>query len=306
MENSKNRLIKIAEAIVKVCRGAKIPVYSCRKSKHVYRQEQHVAIVCMMKYFRLHYRSVVQLLELMPSMRKAVGLARMPHYTTVQKFFRRFSSSKVEQMLRETVRLFGIRESVLAIDSTGFSSNASSRYYSMIRYRQSGRVWRDAYVKNAASVDTESQAIVSVMPKKVHTSDYMDLIPLAKRSSKVVKVGTVLADRGYDSESNNRFVRYDMKARNVIRVRTGTRCRKRNGRLRKESELSFDWETYLKRNVVEMVFSVIKRRFGDTLYSRSLRLQKKELKTMCIVYNLHRYVNAVSCSIFSYVFYRAV
>jgi hypothetical protein len=306
MENSKSRLIKIAEAIVKVCRRAKVPAYSCSKSKHVYRQEQHVAIVCMMKYFRLHYRSVVQLLELMPSMRRAIGISGMPHYTTVQKFFKRFSSTLVEHVLRETVRLFGIGESVLAVDSTGFSSNASSRYYAMIKYRQSEGVWRGSYVKNAASVDTGSQAIVSVMPKKVHTSDYMDLIPLAKRSSRVLKVGAVLADRGYDSEENNRFVRYDLRARNLIRVRTATKCRKRKGRLRRESELSFDWETYLKRNIVEMVFSVVKRKFGDTLYSRSLRLQKKELKMMCIVYNLHRYVNTVSCSIFSYVFYRAV
>ncbi len=306
MKSSANRLIKIAEAIVKVCRGAKIPAYSCSKSKHVYRQEQHVAIVCMMKYFRLHYRSVVQLLELMPSMRKAIGLARMPHYTTVQKFFRRFSSTLVEEILRETVRLFGIGESMLAVDSTGFSSNASSRYYAMIKYRQSEGVWRDSYLKNAASVDTGTQAIVSVMPKRVHTSDYMDLIPLARRSSRVVKVAAVLADRGYDSEENNSFVRYQLKARNVIRVRSDRKRKRVHGRLRRESAGGFDWETYLRRNVAEMVFSVVKRKFGDTLYSRSLRMQKKELKMMCIVYNLYRHANSVSCSVFSYVFYAAV
>ncbi len=306
MESSTNRLIKIAEAIVKICRKARIPAYSCRKSKHVYKQEQHVAVVCLMKYFRMHYRGVVQLLELTPAIMRVIGIKRMPHYTTIQKFFKRFSSTKVECLLRETVNLFGINGSVLAIDSIGFSSNTSSRYYAMIKYRQSGGVWRSSYIKNAASVDTESQAIVSVTPKKVHTSDYMDLIPLAKRSSRVVSIGTVVADRGYDSEENNRFVRYGLKARNVIRVRTGTKCKKRNGRLRKEAEASFDWETYSRRNVVEMVFSVIKRRFGDTLYSRSLRIQKKELKLMCIVYNLHRYVNNVNCLIWRYVFYKAV
>jgi hypothetical protein len=306
MENSKNRLIKIAEAIVKVCRKAKVPAYSCRKSKRVYKQEQHVAIVCLMKYFRLHYRSVVQLLDLMPSVRRAIGVRGMPHYTTVHKFFRRFSSGKIERILQETVRLFGIGESVLAVDSTGFSSNTSSRYYSMVRYRQSSGVWRDSYIKNAASVDTGSHAIVSVMPKKVHTSDYMDLVPLARRSSRTVRIGTVVADRGYDAEYNNRFVRYGLGARSLIRVRTGRKCGRRRGRLRKEAEACFDWETYRRRNVIEMVFSVVKRKFGDTLYSRSLRLQKKELKTMFIVYNLHRYVNTIGFSILDYVFYTAV
>jgi hypothetical protein len=305
MESSTNRLIKIAGAIVKVCRKARIPAYSCSKSKHVYRQEQHVAIVCIMKYFRLHYRSVVQLLELTPGIRKVIGIGGMPHYTTVQKFFRRFSSWTVERLLRQTVRLFGIKESVLAVDSTGFSSNTSSRYYAMIRYRQTEGVWRDAYIRNAASVDTGTHAIVSILPRKVHTSDYKDMIPMMKKSVRVVNVGTVVADRGYDAEYNNSFVRDVIGARNVIRVRTRPR-RKAGGRLRRESEGSFDWKTYGRRNIAETVFSVVKRKFGDTLYSRSLRLQKKELKVMCIVYNLHRYVGSVCSLILDYVFYAAV
>jgi len=301
MENSENRLIKLTKAIVKVCRNARIPLYSCRKSKHVYKQRQHVSIICLMKYFRLHYRSIVQLLEMTPALKTIMGLKRMPHYTTVQKFFRRFNPSTMESILRQTAKMFGISESTLAIDSSGFSSNCASRYYMMIKYRQSKGVWRASYIKNALSVDTESHAVISVMPRKIHTSDYMDLIPLANRSKKVVGIKTVVADRGYDSEENNRFVRYKMKARNVIRVRRRM-CKRVNGRLRKEAVMDFDWGTYGRRNMVETVFSLIKRKFGDTLYSRSLRLQKKELKLLCIVYNLHRYV---SCFVFELCFLRS-
>jgi len=293
MENSENRLIKLTKAIVKVC----------RKSKHVYKQHQHISIVCLMKYFRLHYRSVVQLLDVIPALKKIIGIKQLPHFTTVHKFFRRFSSSMMETILRQTARLFGITESTLAIDSSGFSSNYASRYYMMIKYRQEKGVWRSSYIKNAVSVDTDTHAVISMLPSREHTNDFANFIPLAKKSGRVVNIGTVVADRGYDSEENNRFVRYHMKARNVIRVRMDRKCKRRHGRLRRELVKDIDWETYGRRNMIETMFSVIKRKFGDTLYSRSLRLQKKELKLLCIVYNLHRYV---SCFSLRYVFYAAV
>ena len=83
MRNSSNGLIKIAEALVLVCTKAGVPSYSCVKSKHIYKQHQHVAIVCMMKLLRLHYRSVIELLEIMPGIQDALGLKRLPHYTTL-------------------------------------------------------------------------------------------------------------------------------------------------------------------------------------------------------------------------------
>ncbi|NIO22136.1 MAG: IS5/IS1182 family transposase, partial [Candidatus Aenigmarchaeota archaeon] len=79
-----------------------------------------------MKHFRLHYRSVIELLSITPVLRKIIGLKQLPHYTTVHKFFRRFSTTKMELILGQTVKLFGISESIIAVDSTGFSSNTAS------------------------------------------------------------------------------------------------------------------------------------------------------------------------------------
>lgn len=290
MRNSSNGLIKLTEALVRVCMRSRIPLYSCRKSKHVYKQYQHVVIVCLMKHFRLHYRSVIELLEITPGLQRIIGLKRLPHYTTIHKFFRRFSLTKMELVLSQTVRLFGITESTIAIDSTGFSSNYASRYYMMIKYRQEKGVWRDSYMKQTLTVDTDRQVVVSDLPAEEHGNDFPYFVPALKRAKRKVRIGTVIADRGYDSERNNRFVRYDLKARNLIRIRMGRRRKRMHGRLRRESAKDFDWNAYAKRNVAESVFSSMKRRFGDTLYSRSLRLRKKELKVMCIVYNVNRYV----------------
>ena len=306
MKHSFNRLIKLTETLVSVCKMSRIPMYSCSKSKRVYKQYQHVVIVCLMKHFKFNYRSVIEFLGITHELRNIIGISRLPHYTTIHKFFKRFSTTKMEMILGQTVKMFGISESTIAVDSTGFSSNTASRYFMMIKYRQSKGVWKNSYMKQTISVDTNKQVVIADLPTNEHNSDFPYFIPVLNRTKRKVKIATVLADHGYDSEVNNRFVRYGLKAENLIRVRLGTKCKKRRGRLRKKLVENFDWERYSKRNIVESVFSVIKRKYGDTLYSRSLRLRKKELKVLCIIYNVHRYVNSFNCSIWWYLFYRAV
>jgi len=47
-------------------------------------------------------------------------------------------------------------------------------------------------------------------------------------------------------------------------------------------------KTYHRRNLVETVFSVLKRTLGESLRSRKYRLQAKEIKIKIILYNLKR------------------
>jgi hypothetical protein len=69
--------------------------------------------------------------------------------------------------------------------------------------------------------------------------------------------------------------------------------------------LSFDDEKYHQRNKVETVFSVLKRKFGDSLKSRKYRLQIKEIKIKVILYNLSRMIFTLSFFILIEEFYRA-
>ncbi|NIO22135.1 MAG: transposase, partial [Candidatus Aenigmarchaeota archaeon] len=102
--------------------------------------------------------------------------------------------------------------------------------------------WKNTYMKQTVSVDTDNQVVIADLPTDEHNSDFPYFIPILKRTKRKVKIGTVLADRGYDSEENNKFVRRKLKADNLIRIRTKTKCRKRKGRFRKELANNFDWE----------------------------------------------------------------
>lgn len=52
----------------------------------------------------------------------------------------------------------------------------------------------------------------------------------------------------------------------------------------------FDRTVYRKRNLIETVFSVIKRKFGGFVRGFGFRNQVKEIKLKCIAYSLDRFL----------------
>jgi hypothetical protein len=74
---------------------------------------------------------------------------------------------------------------------------------------------------------------------------------------------------------------------------------------RRELARSFDQTRYHQRNMVETVFSVIKRKFGEALKARKFQAQIKELKIKLILYNISIIILAIFIQIYSEEFYRA-
>jgi hypothetical protein len=70
-------------------------------------------------------------------------------------------------------------------------------------------------------------------------------------------------------------------------------------------EKLFDPDQYHQRNKVETVFSVLKRKFGESLKARKYRLQVKEIKIKVILYNLSRMMKSFCALIIVEEFYRA-
>ncbi len=52
----------------------------------------------------------------------------------------------------------------------------------------------------------------------------------------------------------------------------------------------FDEEIYHRRNLVETMFSVLKRKYGESLCARKYRNQVKDVKFKLLMHNLDRYV----------------
>jgi hypothetical protein len=285
MENSESRLIKLTEHLCSAFKDS-LPFYSCRKSKHTYKQYQLAVIWCLMKYLKTDYRRIMELIELMPALRQAICIDKTPHFTTVNKFFLRINTPVIHTMLMKTVLMFGDDTVTIAIDATGYSSNYASRHY--LWRIGLGNYTKRKYVKLSLSVCTDSQCIIAAKSRLGPRNDNIDFPGLVRRSSGS-NPEFVVADKGYDSEMNHDLLRsYGITPMIPLRENKYGTVRKRQ---RRKMLIEFDTSVYNRRSLVETVNSVMKRLMGSWVISRSLVNQKKELLCMCVIYNVHRYVS---------------
>jgi len=124
----RKELIKFTLVAFKVAEMS-LPAYSCENSKQTYTQHQLMALLCLMKRLRLRYCEMVEVIKLMPKLQELIGLKEIPHFTTLQKFFKRFGSHFFNEMLEQTIELFDIKKPWVAIDGTGHSQDHASTHY---------------------------------------------------------------------------------------------------------------------------------------------------------------------------------
>ena len=92
-------------------------------------------------------------------------------------------------------------------------------------------------------------------------------------------------DKGHDSENIHNYIREIIKVESVIPVRKWN-GNIYSGKYRIEMIENFNQKKYGQRNMVETVFSVIKRRYGENVRSRKYYNQLKEIKIRMILHNM--------------------
>ena len=287
---------------LKVLGRSRIARYSCKFSRKTYSQPQHLAVLVLKTMLKQDYRGVCDLLLEMKGMATLLRLKKVPHFTTLQKFLQRFNPLLLEKIISEVLDKF--QNLTVAVDASGFTSSYASSYYVK---RINLETTSKHFLKSSIAIDTKSQLILCCKLRKSPSNDSRDFIPLMKKTRKLVKISKVLADKGYDGEKNHQFIIRELKAVPFIPVKGGkskpTRSKLRKRMLRRWKSNPTVETAYHQRSRVETVFSVIKRKFGEPLVSRTLNQRKKELKIKHLVYNLYRRCIFIYC--FPEVFYRA-
>ena len=74
--------VALAKEALKVGRSG-LPRYSSRFSRKDFTQPQLFVILALRQFFKTDYRGVVQLLADLSDLRKALGLKKVPHYSTL-------------------------------------------------------------------------------------------------------------------------------------------------------------------------------------------------------------------------------
>ncbi len=287
--------VRLAGTMFRVLKHARIPLFSNRKSNHIFTIWQHIVLVAIRQYEGKSYRMFVEWLIEAYYLRSFLRLSRIPHFTTLQKFTDRINNSLLEKIISSFIVISGTKHIFAGIDSTGFKITHASQYYT------DRTELRRKYAKLSIGVDVLQQIICTIKIRRAPTRhDNVDFRPIITRTSNILPLSVVTADKGYDSEDNHLLVREDLHAFSIIPARyEHVPMWRTHGKYRKQMKRGYSKLLYNQRNKDETIISVIKRLFGEHLMSRLTRMQNRELSFRCITYNMHRLTNLVILMMFS-------
>src|SRR6185437_7263205 len=275
--------------------------YSHKYSPHKFTRPQLFACLVLRAFFGLDYRGIRQLLLDTPDLCRTIGIGRVPHYTTLQKAsVRLIRDRRFATLLASTVRrVMGRRRRVqhAAADSTGLDPHHASRYFVWRKTNQAADTNRPKkqvsyrrFGKLMVLVCCVSHAILSATASAGPTPDIDQLGPLFVDRVTGVDVQRLVADAGFDSASNHRFLRERYGVATTIPPRHGRPPKdprtKPADYWRRRMKTHFNKKAYRNRAQVETVFSMIKRNLGASLAGRSYQSRRRDMLLRVLTHNI--------------------
>ncbi len=196
------------------------------------------------------------------------------HWTTLQKAAKRLPKFLWQSLLSATISVNQIY--LAAADGTGFARSGPSQYY-LKRIDRINPILRP--VQMICMIDVEKRRFMAgtFLAKPQHEAQR---IPTIHRQSPV-DPEVLLLDKGFDAEWLHQWLE-ENGTFSVAPVRKN--CRR--GKHRKLMRDCMDWCLYWQRNIIESLFSALKRLFGDTIKSHKMPMINAELFCRLIAYNL--------------------
>jgi len=294
-----------------------LPDHRSKFSRKDFTLPQLFACLVLREHQKKSYRGVEALLEDCPQWRADIGLSRTPDHNTLCRAFRHLvKPGLINRMFDQVVlwaeqrRMIQGRIKPLAIDSSLFESHHVSRHFEK-RCKETARKSRRKQLKIQANLRRSrvikrlpklSLAVASschlILAARATTgggADHPHFEPVLFDACRRAKVRVVVADAGYDSESNHRIARQDMGVRSIIPPQHGrpnkqgrpprSYWRRRMKRLL-ATRPSRRRCGYTQRWQAETVNSMIKRNLGSALRARTARRRSYELLLRALTHDL--------------------
>jgi hypothetical protein len=295
-----------------------LPDYRDLYSRHDFTLPQLFACLVIREHQKKSYRGVEALLRDCPDWLADIGMARAPDHNTLWRaFLYLVKPGLINTMLDLQAQLANERKLIkgrlkpVALDSSMFESRHVSRHFEF-RQRQSARGSRrkPRETSGKAAGDRRRSRVVRSLPKlslAVATNCHLILAARATTGGgadqrffepllfdawrRTEGVKTVVADAGYDSESNHCIARQDMGIRSVIPPYAGRPSSKLPiGRHRRNMHHRFerkaDKAQYGQRWQSETVNSMMKRNLGSALRARTAPRRRNELLLRVVTHNV--------------------
>ena len=163
-----------------------------------------------------------------------------------------------------------------AIDGTGLSRSNPSQHYQKKTIHD---VKRTQPMQCVLLIDIEHRKFLAWRYRAKPRGEKCDVPYLIEHSPTLPEV--VLMDKGFDSNPLHQWLR-EHGIWSIAPVRKG--CKR--GQYRKQLRDCFDWSLYWQRNIIECMISAIKRLFGGHLRACTAHMQRAEIYTRLIAYNI--------------------
>ena len=289
---------KVALVALAVGKDA-LPTYCHRFSPKVFTQPQLFACLVLKEFYKTDYRGIVGILADTPTICEAIGLQKLPHWTTLQKASRRLlSNAAVQKLLDATVirarprgrRSHRARVKRSAVDSSGFESHHTSQYF-VRRRAKGGQSWqRTTYTrfpKLAMLCDCSNHLVLAALAERGPGPDITHFERIVCQAHGRATMDTLLADAGYDAEWVHCVGREDLGIRTLIPPKIGRATKKTpTGYYRRVMSQRLHLTCYGQRWQVETAVSMIKRRLGEAVNARSYWSQCRALMLKALAHNV--------------------
>jgi IS5 family transposase len=176
----------------------------------------------------------------------------------------------------------------LIVDASGLTISKKGNYIEEKWIQK-----KKEFVKLHITVDTKSKKVVSFRITKGNVHDTTKFGPLVREAAEKYDIDKVHADKAYDNRRNFNLLD-DINAEPAISIRKNASARSKWCSLRKDEvflvkKLGYEGWKQLKdagkRWIAEIVFSSIKRVFGEDLLSKKFKAQKVEAGLKVMLYN---------------------
>ncbi len=226
IKRKKTFLIKFAKKILSALKRREFKLYGHKFSKKTYTLHQHIVLLALREYQKgMGFRQFCNLLPDFGPLLDFLGLAEIPHFTTLHKVSCRLKGSLLEDIFLGFASKGKIRS---GIDSTGLSLQHSTYYYEKRlehfrkakKPRKVGRPQKRRRKKHQYTnlfIDLDQQIILSAKFARGSKSDNKMMIPTIKKAKDLFnRIISFDADRGYDAEYNHVYVNECMKVLDFI------------------------------------------------------------------------------------------
>jgi len=258
----------------------RLPFHFSKYSNKLYNNFVHVYLLILKERHRCSYRRLTELLNDINVLRM-LGIQKLPHFTTLQKFVSRISKDILQKLVMACHKLINSKDLIVAVDSTGFV-NVNPTYYYLNRCGI--RPPYKNFTQTSIVVDTNTKLVLNICTNSHRKNDTQSFIPLLdKLKHNIVRA---LADKGYDSRELREYC-----WNNNITVHIPFRklpCYQTPSDNRIKAMRRFRTKSYNKRSVVESVISAIKRTTSGFVTATKQDNQQKQVILKVLTYNLEK------------------